>query len=143
MPDLFLAVGLIVASAKDIETFEIPDLASAWLFISGLGVASWLGTSIPYVLTGAALWFATFFVIHSAFRNLRGYDGLGFGDVKLIAGIGAWCGPVGTVYVILGASVVGLIVLMLHLIRTNQEIQSSGVAFAPFLCLSAWVMWIF
>ncbi|MEP3847957.1 MAG: A24 family peptidase [Paracoccaceae bacterium] len=141
--DLFLAFGLIAASAKDIEVFEIPDLASLWLFVSGLGVAVWQGVNIPYVLIGAALWFAIFYLVHTAFRRLRGYDGLGFGDVKLIAGISAWCGPIGTVYVVLGASVTGLLILLVHLLRTNQEFQERGVAFAPFLCLSAWVMWVF
>lgn len=141
--DLIFAVGLVSASVSDFETFEIPDLASIWLFLTGIGASIWFGTDWAVALFGAAVWFVIFWTVHVAFRLLRGVDGLGFGDVKLVVGLSLWCGPVETVFVVLAASLSGLIALTLLSLRATEDNQENGVAFAPFLCLSAWVIWVF
>lgn len=126
--------------------FEIPDLAALLLAFSG---AMTLYGSSELVLIdrilGGILWPLLFWAVAELYLKTRGVHGLGFGDVKLMAGIGLWCGAYGTIYVVLAAALAGLGVLsILAVVRSTSiaEIGQSKVAFGPFLCLSAWSVWL-
>ena len=141
-----LAVLLIWASVIDVERFEIPDLASGLLALSG---AIWALTGSPLLiidhLVGAILWPGLFLTTELAYRRFRGRPGLGFGDVKLMVGIGLWVGYLGTIWVVLYAALGGIAVLLLAFLVRRWDVsglQKSAVAFGAFLCLSAWVVWL-
>lgn len=96
-------------------------------------------------ILGGILWPFLFWAVAELYLKTRGVNGLGFGDVKLMAGIGLWCGAHGTIYVVLSAALAGLVVLsLLAVVRSTsiEEIGQSKVAFGPFLCLSAWSVWL-
>ncbi|SMR83572.1 Type IV leader peptidase family protein [Aliiroseovarius halocynthiae] len=141
---VILAGLLIWVSVWDFRTFEIPDTASALLLITGLVFTFGAGDLLQAALS-AVLWAGVFLAIAVGFSTLRGVDGLGLGDVKLMAGIGAWLGPFAPVYVVLSAALSAIVTLLVvAVMRENKSPISTktGIAFGPFLCLSAWAVWI-
>ena len=138
-----LAFGalLIWVSCRDIAIFEVPDVAVFLLIILGVGTAPDLAWAVGSVL----LWAAIFLAVRTGARSVLGQEALGLGDVKLMAGLAAWLGPLAPVYVILYASVSAILTLV-ALTRVKREklsdISGTGIAFGPFLCLSAWGGWV-
>lgn len=141
-----LGALLIWISVIDVERFEIPDLASGLLFASGLIFQRYYGHDLAAYLAGAVLWSALFWIVGIGYARLRGWDGLGFGDVKLIAGIAMWLGFTQTTTVVFASALTGILVIVgAKLVRGGSmaDIGTTAVAFGPFLCLSAWVIWLF
>ena len=143
---IVLAGLSIWISVIDIERFEIPDIATVLIALVGLfALAIAPGGRVADYLAGLVVWPALFWSVARAYRKYRGWNGLGFGDVKLIGAIALWTGLAGTATVVLSAALSGIATLIvLTLIGNKQTIEfsKSAVAFAPFLCLSAWVVWI-
>ncbi len=145
MVALVLAVLLVGISVADIQRFEIPDSFSALLVATGV---------VQLVLTGAnrldhAVAFFAFptvlYLVGVVYLRMRGQPGLGLGDVKLAAGLGLWLGVQGSVWTLLAASLSGIATLLaIHSLRRRsaEDLIGSGVAFGPFLCLSAWAIWL-
>lgn len=141
-----LSVTLIGISCHDTRTFEIPDRLSALLALTGAVSLLWLspGMRLDHVLAAIGL-SVILYLVGVLYMRMRGQPGLGFGDVKLAFGLGLWLGVVGSIWTLLAASLSGLVLLLLFatLRRTPaSEITASGVAFGPFLCLSAWAIWL-
>lgn len=92
-PDAALGWALLTAAWIDAEHFILPDLITLPLILAGLAATWWLQ---PDALTGhaagAALGYLGFALLNAAYRALRGRDGLGEGDAKLLAAAGAWLG---------------------------------------------------
>lgn len=137
-----LAALLIWASIHDFQTFEIPDTAAAALAASG--AAFWLLSAPEHLataLTGAAIWATAFATLSIAYTHWRRQLGLGLGDAKLIGGIATWTGPVGTISVVLLASLAAAMALLI-IRRRAADATDMALAFGPFLCLSARVVWL-
>jgi prepilin peptidase CpaA len=104
-------IGLLTwAAAVDVRSRRIPNWLSFSLVLTGLGQSvTWCRTvdgpseAFLGLLTGFALTFVLF-----------GLGALGGGDVKLLAGIGAWLGPVPTLLVFAGAAVLGMIIVLIQ-----------------------------
>lgn len=143
---LVLAILMIWISCVDVQRFEIPDLASLLLAASGIAFAWQAGPSVLTLnLLAGTFWGTAFYLVAIVYARLRGWDGLGFGDVKLIAALGIWFGLVPTTFLILGAALAGIAaILVFSFIETNrtEDLSKTGIAFGPFLCLSAWVTWL-
>lgn len=132
---------LIWISCRDVILFEIPDVAVILLILLGVGMASdWM-----WFVGSTLLWAALYLAVRETARVLSGQHALGLGDVKLIAAIASILGPVAPIYVTFFASVgasVTLVCLTLLQGEKISEIKGTGIAFGPFLCLSAWGIWI-
>ena len=72
-----------------------------------------------------------------AFKKLRGKDGLGRGDAKLLAGGGAWCGWMGLPFIVLIGSGMGLVAALFPSVRNQKRIP-----FGPFLALGILIVWL-
>ncbi|MEE9455329.1 MAG: A24 family peptidase [Paracoccaceae bacterium] len=144
---IILAGLLIWISIKDAVSFTIPDLASLLLVISGLVVTGLLYAENLMIHAVAGLfWGALFWGVSILFRKLRGYDGLGLGDAKLMVGAGVWLGLPAPISVVLFAALSGIaFILVMRGFRggTLKEMSQSAIAFGPFLCLSIWSVWTF
>lgn len=147
LASIVLMALLIWISVWDFRSFTIPDIANLLLVISGLG-ATWALHPHDIFLHALAsvIWFALFWAVGATFRRLRGYDGLGLGDAKLMAGAGAWLGMFAPVSVILMGSISAILfIIVMGLIgrKSAANVRQSAIAFGPFLCVSIWSVWLF
>lgn len=100
---------LLTLAALDARHFWLPDRLTLTLGAAGLLVGG-LATGVALVdrVIGAAAGFASLWAIGAGYRRLRGREGLGGGDPKLLAAIGAWLGWLALPFVLLAASLLGL-----------------------------------
>jgi prepilin signal peptidase PulO-like enzyme (type II secretory pathway) len=144
---LILALLLVWISVIDVERFEIPDTASALLALTG-GVFAYQageGIFIDHIV-GGVLWAGLFWLVAGTYARWRGWQGLGFGDVKLMLGIGFWLGLNGTTAVVFSASIAGVLAILGGSVTgytQDAKLDKTGIAFGPFLCLSTWIVWLF
>ncbi|MBO6603901.1 A24 family peptidase [Boseongicola sp. H5] len=141
-----LGALLVWASLWDFARFEIPDL-STLLLVSLGGLRLMLVPNLPVLdhVLGAVIWPILFGLVGYGFLRLRGRQGLGFGDVKLMSGLGLWLGFSGTIPMLLGAAVAAIATLLVFRIAEadhSDTLGTSAIAFGPFLCLSTWVVWL-
>ena len=132
---------LIVASGIDIDCFILPDRITLGGALA-VPAAIWgLGMDWSDVLLGAALGGGTFFAVLVAFRRLRGVDGMGLGDVKLMLLLGALCGPIGLPLVTLVGGVSALVAFLFIALFSPREapLREMPIPFGPFLSLGAFV----
>ena len=75
--------------------------------------------------------------INQIYRLVRGHDGFGGGDFKLLAALGAWTGWVGIVPILCAASILGLLVVgTVSLLKRRQIAMMHTFAFGPYLIVS-------
>ena len=131
----------------DAISLTIPDVASLILGLSGMAVTGVLYAENLVVHTVSGLfWGALFWGVSVLFKKIRGYDGLGLGDAKLMVGAGVWLGLAGPITVVLFAALSGIAFIVIMRIlkpRSVEDITQSAIAFGPFLCLSIWGVWAF
>ena len=124
-----LALGLI-----DWDTTLLPDDITLPLLWAGLIAAAlqWSGTPLGAALWGAVAGYLSLWLIYWAFKLLTGKEGMGYGDFKLFAALGAWFGWPALIPMILMASVIGAIVGIA--MKFNSALREGGyVPFGPFL----------
>lgn len=134
-----LALGLI-----DLEHQILPDVLTLPLAGAGLAVA-WFAQprTILDNVAGAALGFALFYLVAWAYRRWRGREGLGDGDAKLLAALGAWVGASGLTSVVLLASLIALAAALgARSFRLRGALQDR-VPFGPALAAAGWLVWLY
>lgn len=104
-----MLLGLLVAATIDLRSRRIPNWLNLALAAGGLFTAAMPGS--PISLSQALLGFAVGFMIPFLLFAL---GALGGGDVKLLAAIGCWVGPIGVIKIFLAAAVVGLIIVLVQ-----------------------------
>lgn len=132
---VLLLCGLVCyASAVDWREMIIPDAANAGIFVAGMLASLGLGTVEPVsAVAAAAVGALLTAAVQAGFRHLRGYDGLGFGDVKFIAAAAAWTGLEGLPFALLGASLAALAYMFGRRAVDRSFELSRPVPFGPFL----------
>jgi leader peptidase (prepilin peptidase) / N-methyltransferase len=142
--DALLGWWLLALAWIDLRRWILPDALTLPLILVGLLAALLFD---PEVLAaralGAALGYIALRLIGWAYARLRGREGLGQGDAKLLAAGGAWLGAMALPQVILLAAVGALIAAAgLRLCGTPLRAQSA-LPFGPFLALAIWALWLF
>jgi len=134
---------LLSLAILDIRHFILPDTLTLPLIPAGL-LATWLVAPVmlPDALFGAAAGFASFWLVRAGYYRLRGREGLGFGDVKLMAGLGAWLGWQSLASVVLLAAIAGLLVMLPVALRRG-EAAGLRLPFGAYLALGAWLVWLY
>jgi leader peptidase (prepilin peptidase)/N-methyltransferase len=139
---LFLSWFLIAASGIDLGHKLLPDtitLPLMWLgiLLSLFNVFIDLETSVIGAIAGyLCLW-----SIFMMFKLVTGKEGMGHGDFKLLAALGAWCGWKMLLVIVLTSSLVGAIVgiLMIILSKTGRNTQ---IPFGPYLAVAGWISFL-
>ncbi len=133
----FFCATLLALSWIDAETFLLPDiLTQALLWVGLIGSAlSLTHTPLLQSLGGAVLGYGLLWLVSWGFEKLAGKEGMGQGDLKLLAGLGAWVGVWSLLPLILLASISGLIFGIVQKFR-GQLGHNGHFAFGPFLALS-------
>lgn len=132
----FIAFGLAIA-AIDAEYMVVPDLLSLPLMVMGFAINGW-GLFVPFSasLIGAAVGFASLWLIFRLTLLVSGREALGIGDFKLFAAIGAWFGWAMLPLVLFIASVTGCAVGLA--MRAGGWLgPGAPMPFAPFLVTGA------
>jgi leader peptidase (prepilin peptidase)/N-methyltransferase len=134
---------LLLVALLDLEHQWLPDRLTLPLIPLGLVVA-WTGLGPPLVerLAGAATGWGALTLIALGYRALRGRDGLGGGDPKLLGAIGAWVGGFHLPFVLLGAGIVGLASVLLMRARGQEVAATTRLPLGTFLALAGWPIWL-
>jgi leader peptidase (prepilin peptidase)/N-methyltransferase len=124
---------MLALSAIDIDTQLLPDSLTQPLLWLGL-LLNVNATFVPLAsaVLGAALGYLVLWSVYWLFRLLTGREGMGYGDFKLLAAIGAWLGWTMLPLVILLSSAVGAIV-GIALIVTRHQQRGAPIPFGPYL----------
>lgn len=135
--ELFFVSLLIVITYIDLDTFSIYDLFSLGGLAAGFAF-SFISVRVTWEesLIGIVLGGGLFFLIEKGYQWIRHGEGLGRGDVYLLAMIGAYVGWAGVVFTILVASLVGATTGMI-VMRRGKEGLKTALPFGPFLALGA------
>ena len=136
---LVLTWGLLAMSLIDADHQILPDtlvLPLLWLglILNNLGMF----TSLPDALWGAVLGYMSLWSIFWLFKLVTGKEGMGYGDFKLLALIGAWGGWQVLPLTILLSSVVGA-VLGIIILRLQRQGYGNPLPFGPYLALAGWI----
>ena len=135
------ATVLLALSVMDWQTTLLPDdltLGLVWggLMASALG---WLSLPLSQSVWGAVFGYASLWAVATAFERITGKQGMGAGDFKLLAGLGAWLGPLALLPLVMLASLSGALV-GLSLKFTHRLRDDGYVPFGPFLAAAGCVV---
>jgi len=135
-PAALLFVWAMIALAFiDLDTFYLPDDVTLPLIWTGLLVnLGGLFVDLPSAVIGAAAGYLALWSVYWAYKLATGKEGMGYGDFKLLAGIGAWLGWKMLPLVILLSSFVGAIV-GISLIVFARHGRNVPIPFGPYLVL--------
>ena len=128
------AAALLTLALIDWDTTLLPDDITLPLLWAGLIGSALHWTSVPLfaALWGAVAGYMSLWTIYWAFKLLTGKEGMGYGDFKLFAALGAWFGWEALVPVILMASVIGAAVGIA--MKFSSGLRAGGyIPFGPFL----------
>ena len=139
---LVLVWALLTLTVIDLNTMLLPDQITLPLLWLGLLVnVGGMFTSLTDAVIGAAAGYMVLWTIYQAFRLLTGKEGMGFGDFKLLAALGAWMGWQALPGIILMSSLVGAVV-GISLMLLHKKDGSMAIPFGPYLA-AAGVIWFF
>jgi leader peptidase (prepilin peptidase)/N-methyltransferase len=93
-------------------------------------------------LIGAAIGYIALALIATAYKAVRGREGLGGGDPKMLAAIGAWLGWPLLPFVLLGAGLIGLAVVILSQMRGQGMKATDRLPLGSLMALAAWPIWL-
>jgi len=141
---------LIVVSMIDIDHQIIPDSISLPLIWAGLFLSLFHpheGAQILFVdsqtaIAGGLAGYLSLWSIYHLFRLLTGKEGMGYGDFKLLAALGAWLGWQMLPLIILLSAVVGAISGILMIVIKRHE-RSVPIPFGPYLAAAGWIAMLY
>jgi len=147
---LLITWFLLALTFIDLDHQLLPDSLTLPLLWLGL-LASLTGWASPdrnlpvdpvNAIAAAALGYLSLWTVYHAFRLLTGKEGMGYGDFKLLAALGAWLGWRMLLPIVLLAALVGAVVgVVLIVLRRHQ--RGTPIPFGPFLAAAGWLalMW--
>ncbi len=158
-------VTVIVFFKYGISWQTVATWVFSWILIT-LGGIDWRNKILPDAITLAGLWiglivstqqlfitpvqaiggafggYIFFWIIANLFAKIRRKPGLGYGDFKLLAFLGAWLGPLPLIYVVFLAAVFSLLAAIFLLVR-KKIVYDHPLPFGPSLALAGWLTFMF
>ena len=133
-----LILTLLYLAFIDWRTFRLPNLITLPLIISGI-TFNWVSelrfTSPSSAILGAALGYGSLWALNAGYRLVKHRNGIGMGDAKLLAALGAWLGWASLPSILLIASVSALIGGMIYL-KWRKKSTRHAFPFGPFLAFA-------
>ncbi|WMY08635.1 prepilin peptidase [Paraburkholderia phenoliruptrix] len=128
-----LCAALLAMSIIDMDTHLLPDSMTLPLLWAGI-VVNFNGVfaSLHDAVLGAIFGYLVLWAVHWLFRLVRGIDGMGYGDFKLLAALGAWLGWAALPQIVLVAAVAGAVVGLAATWRGRMRFEEP-LPFGPFL----------
>lgn len=137
---LFFSYVLIAATFIDLDTMLLPDQLTLPLLWAGLSL-SLLGVSpvtLQDAVIGAIAGYLALWSVYWLFKLATGKEGMGYGDFKLLAALGAWLGWQLLPLIILLSSLVGLVFGIIQLRLKKQGIDKA-FPFGPYIAIAGWI----
>jgi leader peptidase (prepilin peptidase)/N-methyltransferase len=135
---------LLALALIDWDTTLLPDDLTLPLVWGGLlaSAQGWTGTDLPTALWGAVGGYLFLWTVYQAFRLFTGKEGMGYGDFKLLAALGAWFGwpaliPLVLISSLLGAVAGGLMKVTIGLVEGKYVQYGPWLAAAGFVAMAA------
>jgi leader peptidase (prepilin peptidase)/N-methyltransferase len=137
---MFVIAVLVALTFIDFDTQLLPDQLTIPLMWVGLAASLPAGRA-PEALIGAIAGYLSLWSVYWAFKLATGKEGMGYGDFKLLAALGAWLGWQALVPIVLIASVAGAVAGLALMARGNG--RDTPIAFGPWLAIAGWavMMW--
>lgn len=130
---------LIALTGIDFNHRLLPDtLTLPLLWIGLVANINGLFTDLPSAVIGAAAGYLSLWSVFWLFKLVTGKDGMGYGDFKLLAALGAWLGWQQLPLIILLSSLAGAIIGTLAIVIQGRDRQSA-IPFGPYLAIAGWV----
>ena len=137
---LLLTWTLIALTFIDFDTQLLPDRYTLPLAALGLAVNSYaIYTSPTAAIWGYIIGFLCLWIVYYLFKIVTGKEGMGYGDFKLLAALGAWMGPLMLPLIVLLSSLVGAIIGII-LLKIRKE--NKAFAFGPYIAIAGWIAFI-
>jgi leader peptidase (prepilin peptidase)/N-methyltransferase len=144
IPTLMLGWLLAAMTAVDVAVFRLPDVLTAPMLVLGLLESIFLpGRPVLDHAIGAATGFAVLALLGWGYERLRGREGIGLGDAKLLGAAGAWLGWRPLPSVVLVACAVALVVVCVMVMSKGRSALGERLAFGGPLCLATWLIWLY
>lgn len=142
-PTAALGWLLLWLSLVDLRLFLLPDAGTLGLILAGLtlSAAGLTGPPAQHAAAAAAGYIA-FAGVGWAYMKLRGVDGLGLGDAKLLAAAGAWTGLAGLLSTLIWASALGLVFALCAWRLQGGPARRVAIPFGPPLAIGFWLTWM-
>jgi leader peptidase (prepilin peptidase)/N-methyltransferase len=137
---LFFTFVLICATFIDLDTMLLPDQLTLPLMWGGIALSLTGISPVPLqdAVIGAMAGYLCLWSVYWGFKLITGKEGMGYGDFKLLAALGAWLGWQSLPLIILLSSVVGLVFGIIQLRLQNKGIDKT-FPFGPYLAIAGWV----
>ncbi|MGG6461893.1 prepilin peptidase [Solilutibacter silvestris] len=133
---------LIALSGIDVRTQLLPDKLTLPLLWLGLIAASdHLYVPAKSAILGAAWGYVSLWIVWWVFKQLTGKNGMGHGDFKLLAAIGAWCGSKALLPTLLISSVLGAVIGAILLAVQGRD-KATPLPFGQYLALAGWIVFM-
>ncbi|MBS0211850.1 MAG: prepilin peptidase [Proteobacteria bacterium] len=130
---------LIALSGIDLHTTLLPDSMTYPLLWLGLLLSSapLFVDPLP-ALWGAAAGYLSLWSVYWLFKLATGKEGMGRGDFKLLAALGAWCGVKGVFPIVLVSALLGAVIGSLWLALRGRD-RATPIPFGPYLAVAGWI----
>ena len=143
---IVLTLTLVPITMIDADTQLIPDaivLPLMWLGLAlslfhPLAGADTLFISPSDAIVGAMAGYLSLWSIFWAFKLVTGKDGMGYGDFKLLAALGAWLGWQQLPIIIMMSAIVGTVISIVMIVARGKD-RSIPIPFGPYLATAGWI----
>lgn len=136
---MVLSWGLLALSLIDIEHQLLPDALVLPLLWLGL-IVNAFGLFVPLeqAVWGTVAGYLSLWSVYWLFKLITGKEGMGYGDFKLMALLGAWAGWQMLPFIVLASSLLGAVVGLV-LLALNRKQMSTPIPFGPYIVITGWI----
>jgi leader peptidase (prepilin peptidase)/N-methyltransferase len=133
---------LVAAAVIDLRTqYLFDELTLPLLWLGLLAAAAGITRPTDDAVIGAAVGYLSLWSVYWIFKLLTGKEGMGYGDFKLLAALGAFCGVMGLLPIILLSSLFGALIGGIWLALRGRD-RATPIPFGPFLAAAGWVQFV-
>lgn len=136
---LVLTWALVALTMIDIDHQLLPDSITLPLLWLGLLInTQGVFTDLPSAVFGAIAGYMVLWTLFWLFKLLTGKEGMGYGDFKLLAALGAWMGWQALPLVIIFSSLVGAVIGIAGILIMGRD-KNVPIPFGPYLAIAGWI----
>jgi len=140
---LLLTYSLITLVFIDIDHFILPDEITILFLWIGLIISLFnIFTTPYYAILGATVGYISFYSIAKLFKIIKKIDGMGYGDFKLLAMLGAWFGVKSILFIIFLSSISGLLISFI-LIIFKKHSYNKELPFGPYIAFAGFIFMLY